>query len=223
MTMILIFSPKGGVGVTTVAAELALRLAAAGHDLVAVDLTEQPSLGYRVADQPRAFGEFANSADDRPPIRFRQVSRGAGRAHFALAQRQPGKTLVVDVAAGDTDTRDTLLPHADLALCILAADAGSLALLPQVAGFTDALPYYVLNLVDDRRAFTADAITAVRQVFGDKLLSIIRQDEAVNEALALFAPLATGSAAANDFATLATHVAALLDAAAGAPAIEDVA
>lgn len=220
--MILISSPKGGVGVTAVAAELARHLGQRGRDVVAVDLTDQGALGYRVGAVRDAIDEAAQPIS---PGGFRQVdghvARGSARAQFALAQRRPGAILVVDVAAGDRDTRDALSPHADLALCVLAADAGSLAVLPQAAMLRGDMPYCVLNLVDERRALSADAVTIIGRVFGPKLLGIIRQDEAVNEALAMLAEVAPG-AAAGDFAALAARIDGLLAANASTP-IEDVA
>lgn len=208
--MILVMSPKGGVGVTTVVAELARRMAVLDRherNIVAVDLTDQAALDYRL-----------NGADDdgalAAGVLFRQVdqslSGGKPRADFAMAQRAANAVVIVDVAAGDRETRNALVTVADLVLCVLGADAGSMAVLPQATQCEGVTPYCVLNMVDERRAFSADAVTILGATFGPKLLGAIHNDEAVNEALALLAEIAPGSAADHDFQSLASRVHGLL-------------
>jgi cellulose biosynthesis protein BcsQ len=215
--MLVVTSPKGGVGVTTVAAELARRLAGLGRDVVAVNLTDQAALGYRL-NGIAAIGGANENAMPFAGVAYRQVdetiSSGKPRADFALAHRcedaSEDAVVVVDVAAGDRETRNALMASADLVLCVLAADAGSLAVLPQATGFQGVTPYCILNLVDERRAFAPDAVTLFGATFGPKLLGAIHQDEAVNEALALLAEIAPGSAADSDFSELALRIHSLL-------------
>lgn len=210
--MILVMSPKGGVGVTTVAAELARRLAERGRDIVAVNLTDQAALGYRLNGEAALSDDSDEETMTAAGVVYRQVANdipgGKPRADFALAQRRADAVVIVDVAAGDRDTRNLLTAAADLVLCVLAPDAGSLAVLPQA--IQSQTPYCILNLVDERRAFATDAVTLLGATFGPKLLGAIHRDEAVNEALALLTEIAPGSTADSDFNALATRIDGLL-------------
>lgn len=198
--MILVMSPKGGVGVTTVVAELARRIAVIernGRDVVAVNLTDQAALGYRLNGADVTYREVDQSAPGGKP-----------RADFALAQAAGNALVIVDVS--DRETRNALVTVADLVLCVLGADAGSMAVLPQATVCEGVAPYCVLNMVDGRRAFSTDAVTILGATFGPKLLGTIHADEAVNEALAMLAEVAPGSAADQDFQTLAVRIHGLL-------------
>ena len=178
MTLLLVTSPKGGVGVTTIAAEIARRVARAGRDVVAVNLTDQAAMGYRLKGADALGSEYYDDSHSTGPL-YLQVDEavpcGQARADFALAQGRENVIVIVDVAAGDRETRYALTPSADLVLCVLAADAGSLAVLPQATQHRGATPYCVLNLVDERRdrvqlRFDPGGITTTRrQRVGDRL------------------------------------------------------
>jgi chromosome partitioning protein len=227
VTMILVMSPKGGTGVTAIAAELARGLAQSGRDVVAVNLTDQAALGHRLSGTV-AMGE---GSDDRSMTSagasYQEVEgstpSGKARADFAIAQLRENATVIVDVSAGDRETRNALIELAELVICVIGADAGSLAVLPQAMQFQGVTPYYILNLVDERRDFSADAVTLMVAAFGDKLLGIIRQDEAVNEALALLAEIAPTSGAANDLALFTRRIDGLITARNVLPVVRDVA
>ncbi len=217
MTLIIVTSPKGGVGVTTVAAQIALDLGRRGQDVLAVDLGDQLALGLHLG--VNTPGEEGDDAVVAPSGIFFQhgnprAGRGADRAQIALAARRDGRVIVADVAAGDNATRDALMKHAAILVHVLAADAGSLAVLPQAMDVGGRKPFCVLNLIDERRALATDAVSFVRTVFGANLIGAIRRDEAVNEALGRLTEIAPGSAA-RDFEALGARIETVIHASQG--------
>ncbi|WP_157220062.1 cellulose synthase operon protein YhjQ/BcsQ [Flavisphingomonas formosensis] len=215
MALILLHSPKGGVGTTTLAANLALMLASRGRDVVAADFSPQDSLklhfGFR-PDQTLASASRSDEAQVVAGVRVLGCNRPEDLADPVAAIRPwlgEGSMVIADIAAGGGETFRALLPSAALHLCALTTDAASLAVLPQlaagrsfIAATTAQNSLFVLNQVDERRRLGRDAAKFLRRLVGDRLIGVIRRDEAVNEALAMMEPLskfAPTSAAAADF------------------------
>jgi len=218
MALILVHSPKGGVGTTTVAANLALMLASRGADVVAIDFSRQDSLKLHFGFRPDQLLPFAMRGDEAQVVagvRLLACNRREDQADAAAAVNRwlgQGSIVVADIAAGDADLFRTLLPGADLHLCVLTTDAAAMAVLPQLAAGQPLMAaigaqpsHFVLNRIDDRRRLGRDAAKFLKRLTGDRLIAGIRRDEAVNEALAMMEPLgkfAPTSAALADFIRL---------------------
>jgi len=222
MSLILVQSPKGGVGVTMCAGSLAMIIAKSGATVTALDLTGQDSLKLWVGVRPEqvVYGAAPHAKDIMLQSGVRPVSVGRARPgamqSLALVDAVGIATdyAIADIASDDEDTLNALMPRSSLCLTVLSAQAGSLALLPRAlerAG-EDGKVVFVVNNVDARRRVAADAARMVAASVGDRVTALIRHDQAVEEALAsleplpLFAPL---SAAVADLTALSGCIAKL--------------
>ncbi len=160
MPLITVYSPKGGVGKTTLAANLCYSLAATGLKAVAIDFDPQNSLrlhfGVPLTDQSGFAATAAESAEwsqhvlsnrdnvfvlpfgkttaqERSAFERRLVSDELflSRGLSALL-RQPNLIVIADLPPGYSAVLDHLLPLSDVLLVPLLADTASLALLPEI-------------------------------------------------------------------------------------------
>jgi cellulose synthase operon protein YhjQ len=162
MPLLCLASPKGGVGKTTLAANLAHALLRCGRRVVALDLDPQNALRLHLGlplDDPAAF---AADLPRRPDWRRALVETPAGvpllahgpadlRAALGLARAldqepdllarplramraDPELLVVADTAPGASAALAIAATEADLVLAVLLADAASAALLPEVEG-----------------------------------------------------------------------------------------
>lgn len=224
MPLILCHSPKGGVGTSFIAAQLAIRLAHQGHDVAAVDFTYQDALklffGLLPTQTLMEMGEATNDSMvvsgvellsaynlSRDP-QFREILMRPGQSPF-----DGDKLFIADVAAGDRETKELLLPHAMLHICTLLPRPGSLAALTKVQPRTPAVDLprtvFVLNQLDDTHRLSRHSHVFIRELFGEKLVGTVRRDEGVNEAAAMFEPIAKfapASAALTDLSKLAVAI-----------------
>jgi len=156
MVLLVVSSPKGGVGKTTLVANLAVALRRRGRQVTAVDFDSQNALRFLLApghesdlgiarctahglpwasamvtgvDGVRVapYGE-ATSAER---LRMKDVLVGETLA-TALAglARAPDEIVIVDTTPGEGRMQERLESLADLKLIVLLADAGSMALVP---------------------------------------------------------------------------------------------
>jgi cellulose synthase operon protein YhjQ len=160
MPLLCLASPKGGVGKTTLAANLAWELAGQGARVAALDLDPQNALRLH-------FGvSLHDSAGLMPVLRrrgawqsaLRQTAAGVrllpyGQADMAAALADgammagaaamlapvlrdiladPATILIVDTPPGPSAALCAVLPAADLVVTVLLADAMSIALIPGV-------------------------------------------------------------------------------------------
>lgn len=160
MPLICIASPKGGVGKTMLAANIAYGLHRAGHRVLALDLDPQNALrlhfGVALDDEAGFAGDLARQADWRASVRRTAsgvllLPHGAldTSARLALSQgletnpaplanllrdvaADPGLTVVVDTAPGVSRALFVALPLADTIIVPLLADGGSVATLPEI-------------------------------------------------------------------------------------------
>ncbi|WP_110641599.1 cellulose biosynthesis protein BcsQ [Salinicola sp. CPA57] len=159
MTLINLLSPKGGVGRTTLCANLGVALQQLGYRVVVVDLDPQNALRlhfqFPVADERGLIDRFDSAGDWRHCLiglteglellpfgmasdtqwgRFQAMQALPGelsRRLRALAQG-PNTLILVDSHAARISSASTLIDDADLNLLVLMADSGSVALLPRL-------------------------------------------------------------------------------------------
>ena len=161
MPLICIASPKGGVGKTTVSANLADALRRAGRRVVALDLDPQNGLRLHFGLHPADLEGFTNVLPRRPDWRealrdtrsgVRLLPHGAAQMRAALdlwvALEQepdllaaplramlgddPELVVVADTPPGPSPALAVLLSMADLTVAVLLADGASAAVLPDV-------------------------------------------------------------------------------------------
>jgi len=161
MTLICFASPKGGVGKTMLAANLAGQLVRAGvRQVMALDLDPQDtmrlhfgiSLGQRHGvmarlDRPSEWSEaVVNSRSGVMVMPYGAASFESVLEHNALLAARPellwaplrqltadpATVVIVDTAPGPSPALAAILPEADTVVSVLNADAASLALLKDV-------------------------------------------------------------------------------------------
>lgn len=224
MTLILCHSPTGGVGTTFLSAQLSLALAARGHDVSAIDFAHADALklffGLSPQQQLPLLGE---SAVDDMVVDGVALSTGyeaSQRKGFAQALEEAGpqlfgarRVVIADVASADIALKKRLRPHAALHLCTLMPRPASLAALARIEPGTPTIDVegigFVLNQVDDTRKLSRHSKILLEELFEDGLIGTVRRDEAVNEALASFQPIARyarQSVVLGDIARLAAAV-----------------
>ncbi|WP_110656202.1 cellulose biosynthesis protein BcsQ [Salinicola halimionae] len=159
MTLINLLSPKGGVGRTTLCANLGVALQQLGYRIVLVDLDPQNALRlhfqFPMGDERGLIDRFDSAGDWRHYLiglteglellpfgvasdaqwdRFvamRALPGELSRRLRALAQG-PNTLILVDSHAARVSASPALIDDADLNLLVLMADSGSVALLPRL-------------------------------------------------------------------------------------------
>ena len=162
MPLIAFVSPKGGVGKTTLAANVSAVLASQGHEVLALDLDPQNALrlhlGVPLHEESGYLTGLPDGADWRAAIRPTRarvslLPHGATDPKSALdltrllldrpdALANPvremladntRRVVVLDAPPGPTPALSALLPLADLICVVLLADSGSAAIIPSIA------------------------------------------------------------------------------------------
>ncbi len=250
MPLLCVSSPKGGVGKTTLSAHLAAHLAARGHRVTALDLDPQNALRLHLglplsdedgvfSDPQRPWREVARDTpsgvrllphgtlDPRKVIRLQAELLDAPERIAAPVRellRDPAHVVLVDCPPGPSAGLSALVPAADLLLVVLLADAGSAALLPQVASGRilghgtlssrlSAKLAVVVNQVQLDSPLSKAVLDGAARALGPRLVGAVARDEALAEALAdkrlLLDPARGG--AAEDLSMLADAVAQRMD------------
>lgn len=173
MTVIAVISPKGGVGKTTVAVNLACALAEGGRPVRLVDLDPQNAMRLHLgADPGDANGlihqtlqqtswyyseyESAYGVSFIPYGKASEIERITFEAHLAqtpdwlrdnLAELEhvPGGLTIIDTPPGPSVYVQQVLSIANLVLVVMIPDAGSYATLTSIEGLLD---YYCANRSD---------------------------------------------------------------------------
>ncbi|HEY1598400.1 MAG TPA: cellulose synthase operon protein YhjQ/BcsQ [Pirellulales bacterium] len=158
MPLICLASPKGGVGKTTFAANIAGGIARSGGRVIALDLDPQNTLRFHFGVPLTTTDGFASRITQRPNWRMSLCSTaiGVGVLPYGLTDlvtatqlaaavlespdllttpvrqilAEPDLTLVVDTPPGPSTMLSALLPIADLLVTVLLVDATSMSLLP---------------------------------------------------------------------------------------------
>jgi cellulose synthase operon protein YhjQ len=160
MPLICIASPKGGVGKTTLAANLADALRRQGRRVLAMDLDPQNALrlhfGVSLADRGGYLAQLPQGLHWRDAVRqtpagvallpHGTVGMANALATVALLERAPellvgplremlaGPALIVvaDLPPGPSRALELLAPQAALTIVVLLADANGAALMPEI-------------------------------------------------------------------------------------------
>jgi cellulose synthase operon protein YhjQ len=251
MPVIAFTSPKGGVGKTTLAAHAAALLARRGMRVVALDLDPQNALrlhlGLSLREEDGLFCDLARpwrQSLRETPAGVALLPHGAVEPRRAMENAaalldnpetlaaiardilaDPATVLVLDSQPGPNPALAALLPMVDVLAVILLADAGSAALLPQVAsgrvlgrGTLAARVAtklcVVMNQVDLDSELSKAVLDGASRLLGDKLIGAVARDDALAEALAdkrlLLSPMEGG--AAEDLQALVDAIVARLPA-----------
>ena len=223
MALIAFASPKGGVGKTTMAAHVAALLARRGYKVVALDLDPQNALRFHLGVPLREERCFMSRLGSRPAWREALVEAEAGvrvlpfgpadplRAlelaqlltaephHLAEPVREmlavPDLIVVVDSPPGPNAGLTALTPQLDLMVLVLLSDAGSAAIIPQIANNrflgrgtlatrSADCAVLVLNQVDEAEPLSEAVFEMARAALGNRLIGAICRDQALAEALA---------------------------------------
>lgn len=223
MTLLAFASPKGGVGKTTVAAHVAALLAQRGHKVIAIDLDPQNALRLHLGVSLREERCFMSHLAARPAWRDALVEteygvrvlpygpaeplRALEMAQLLTAEPQrlaepvremlavPDLIVVLDTPPGPNAALAALMPLLDLMVILLLADAGSAAIIPQIAnnrflgrGTLGARAadraVLVLNQVDDTEPLSDAVFDMARNALGNRLIGAICRDPELAEALA---------------------------------------
>ena len=156
MTLVVVSSPEGGVGKTTLVANLAVALRRRGRPVTAVDFDSQNALRFllaphhegdlgvaRCAARGLPWGEALVGGIDGVRVAPYGEATTAERLRMkdvlveetlagALASlsRGPDEIVIADTTPGEGRMQERLEALADLKLIVLLADAGSMALVP---------------------------------------------------------------------------------------------
>lgn len=222
MALVLLSGLRGGVGVTTVTANLAMILAGAGRPSVVLDLSPSSTMGMHFGldcTQPLpGFDAPAAAVGPIHGVRLLDAAAQAGSGDLAegLASGDfsfHGETLyLADLSGAPAHVLTQLRAHADLELSLIAPTAECIFALPAVVTQTPDNALFVLNRSDDLRRLSRHAASFLRELLGERLVATIHADEAVPEAAAMMQPLgrhAPASAALADLGSLAERIAML--------------
>ncbi|SDH73206.1 cellulose synthase operon protein YhjQ [Vibrio xiamenensis] len=166
MPLISVYSPKGGVGKTTLTANLCYSLASMGLKAIAVDFDSQNALrlhfGVPLSDdagfvphaaQSAVWSEYVVSNRDNVFVlphgkaskkQFAEYEQRLASDDLFVARglhsllNQPDLIVIADLPSNHSAVRNALLPLTDLLLIPLLADTASLSLLPQVEDLLDS-------------------------------------------------------------------------------------
>jgi cellulose synthase operon protein YhjQ len=211
------------VGKTTLAAHVAAILARAGHQVVALDLDPQNALSLHMGLdlwQPDAFGA---ALPQRPAWRSALLDTQSGArllpfgptdanramevSHRLLSQPElladpvrnmlsvPGLIVIADSPPGPNPALTALAGLTDILVVVLLADAGSAALIPQIAGNRllgrgtlaarmSERAVLVLNQVETGQPLSEAVLELAEVALGSRFLGVVCRDPSVAEALA---------------------------------------
>lgn len=203
--LILVHSPKGGAGSSFLTAALAASLVRRGRQVAAVDFTFQDSLKLyfgllpnqplEALSYPRGDAMAVAGVELMNGHAFSREQAFVDAMHAGdLSLLDKDRIAFADIASDDRELKQFLMEHATLHICPMLPQPASLATLAKVEPGTPAVDLaktvFVLNQLDDRRRLSRHTRSFVQELLGDKLLGAVRYDEALNEAVAMFEPLA---------------------------------
>lgn len=219
MALVLINGLRGGVGATTLAANLATCLAALGHPASVLSFSSQSTLGLHFGLEPSqplvGFTAPAAATDTFNGVRLIGLSEQSdsddlvddlASGNFSLA----GDVIyIADLSEAHASAVTQLRRFSDLELWVFTPSAECLYTLPAALDAVPAEAGFILNRCDDARRLGRHAASFARALLGQRIVASIQADEAVCEAAAMMQPLARhspGSAALADISHLANQL-----------------
>jgi chromosome partitioning protein len=223
MPLMLIQGLRGGVGTTSLVANLAIGLAQTGLRVAVLDMAARSTMALHFGLEP-TYRLPAFDAEDTKDLVIHGVTlRDAytiadrGDLTYGLASGEitfaEDMLFIADVGSADMTLFEQLRPYAALDMLILAPSGECLAGLPEALDAAGPNTRFVLNKADDTRKLARHTAVFVHELLGDKLLATIRSDEAVVESAAMIHPLgrhAPVSAALQDISGLCGSIAELV-------------
>ena len=160
MPLVVVSSPKGGAGKTTLAANLAVAMQQRGWRITALDFDSQNALRFHLAPETGDRDGLARATCEGRPWRDLRIqtrtgvelvpfgpSTGAERSRMdglltiqrlrdelAELEHAGADLILADTAPGEGPLQERLEQLADLGLAVFLADGGSMALLPSYRG-----------------------------------------------------------------------------------------
>jgi chromosome partitioning protein len=222
MALVLMSGLRGGVGTTTLAANLAMTLATLGHQCAVLAFSARSTLGMHFGLDPcQPLPGFAAPAAATGPIngvRLLDLAQQAGSGDLAegLASGDfsfAGDVIyLADLSEANEGMAAQLRAYCEIELLVFTPAAECLYSLPAVLEKLPADVGFVLNRCDDAKRLGRHAGSFARALLGERIVATIQADEAVCEAGAMMQPLARhapASAALADMAELASRLASL--------------
>lgn len=156
MPLVVVSSPKGGAGKTTLTANLAVAMRQRGWRVTAVDFDSQNALRFHLGPEVGEADGVARATAEGRPWRTVCATTRSGvelipygpsnrdqrlyldealtvprlRAEFADLQRGPADLVLVDTAPGEGLLQERLDELADVGMTVFLTDGASIALLP---------------------------------------------------------------------------------------------
>lgn len=183
MIRIVLTALKGGTGVSTMVSGLCQAAAHEELDVLCVDHDNQDLLKYSFGMVGLADGgEMKNG---NPRIRLK------GPGHV-ITSADMADVVVTDLPRSRPDLSSTVMGDADAVVLVVSASALSVAQAPAIKQFLDGGEnrFLLLNQEDARSALKRTSSAYLKAEFGARIIGHIRQDGAVEEALASLEPLA---------------------------------
>ncbi|MCK9509760.1 MAG: cellulose biosynthesis protein BcsQ [Pigmentiphaga sp.] len=221
MNVVAIVSAKGGVGKTTVCANLAVALARRQRQVLAVDLDPQNALRHHFGLDPSGLAGLSRATlgesdllsvcqptdsgvivlpygmvneTDRETFETVLAQEPAWLArHLGDLALNDDAIVVLDTPPGPSIYLRQALTAAHLVLVVTLADAASYATLPMIEGLIETYcagrsgfidHAFIINQVNRSRQLARDVVLSMQASLGDRVVSLLHQDQAVSEALA---------------------------------------
>lgn len=234
MPLVLVQGLRGGVGTTSLVANLAIGLTQAGLPVTVLDMAARSTMalhfGLEATERLPAIDDARHDDLVIHGVTLRDAYTIADRGDltYGLASGEinfADDTLyIADVGSADMGLFEQLRPYAAMDMLVLAPSAECLVGLPEALDAAGPNTYFVLNKADDTRKLARHAAVFVRELLGDKLIATVRSDEAVVESAAMIHPLvrhAPVSAALQDISAIGSLIVGMVHlqraATAGAP------
>ena len=206
MIQIVLTALKGGTGVSTLASGLCQAAAAEDLDVLCVDHDDQDLLKYSFGMVGLSDGGEMRNGNPR----IRLVPSSA-----TISGADPADVMVVDLPKAQMDRAGAVVDTSDAILLVVPASATGVAQAPSIKRFLAQADnrFILLNQQDPRIPLKKTAAAYLQAEFSDRIIGQVRQDGAIEEALASLEPLSRAapySAAWADmraaFASLLSHM-----------------
>ncbi|SBS26814.1 Light-independent protochlorophyllide reductase iron-sulfur ATP-binding protein [Marinomonas spartinae] len=211
MNIAYISSPKGGVGKTTLTANLSLSMQRLGYKVIALDLDPQNSLRHH-------FGVEVNDSRGlvtllSPDISWQnyllETSSGVSLLPYGQSNRDqkkafdnklatmpnflyekldqlvlPEKSIIlIDLPSGDSSALECIEKIPSVELVVLKPDGESVVTLPLIR--TGKKTFFVINQVSRPHKLNRDIMDFYEQKMGSLLMGSVHKDEAIPESFSM--------------------------------------